>query len=272
MLALALAGGLAGLISGLFGIGGGIVMVPVLFWYLGTIFTQTPQLIHFAVATSLAMIVLNATISFLTHQKYGSIDLTYVRRWAIYIALGGLLGGYAAPYIPSIYLTGLFALFTLGISAHMLLFDTSRTMRPTSRKGMAQTLTYMSSLPLLIGFLSALMGIGGGTLSVPALLDRGVSMPRAVGTSSFFGAMIALFGLIGFGVTQTHSTVIMSNISLPFCFGFIYLPALIFMVPTASFLAPVGVKLSHKINSLWLRRAFGILLGLSALRMLTSLF
>lgn len=254
------AGLLSGLLAGLFGLGGGVIVVPALIWIFGQSGIATDWIPHLAVGTSLATILGTGAASAGAHHRRGAVRWDLFRRLAPWIVLGAWMGAALAGLLPEVWLKRIFALFLLYVGGRMLW----RTASPTLRRELPGKIgTALAGAG--IGTLSALVGIGGGTLTVPFLTRHGLDMRRAVATSSACGLPIAVAGTIGFVVTGWGRE------GLPaWSTGFVYWPAvaavLLASVPTA----PLGARLAHRLPLPVLRRAFGILLLAVALRLLWS--
>lgn len=255
--ALAGAGAFAGLLAGLFGVGGGIVIVPVLFALLESFGYSLELSMHVAAGTSLAAILPTGLSSARAHWHRGAVDMSVIRILAPAMALGALLGALLAKGLGGGFLIGLFAVFAILVSLVML----------HGEKGFA----LVKSLPAgagryvlggAIGLLSALLGIGGGTMTVPTLAACGYKMTVAVGTGSALGLFIALPGAVGFLMTGWGAAGLP-----PFSVGYVNLVAMMVLAPLSVFFAPLGAKLSHRLPELWLRRSFAVFLLLVALRM-----
>ncbi|WP_371156916.1 sulfite exporter TauE/SafE family protein [Jannaschia sp. 2305UL9-9] len=252
----------AGILAGLLGVGGGIVLVPVLFWLLSL--TQFPSELsmHMAVATSLATIVFTSLSSARSHRKRGSLDKGLLRLWAPGIVLGALCGGVVAKFVNADVLRGIFGGIALIVAANMAWKTTLvwRDRLPESR-------VVNGIIAWATGLLSALMGIGGGTLGVPTLVGFGVDIRRAVGTAAAFGVLIAVPAVLGF---------VWAGWSVPDrpwgSLGYVNLPAALLILPFTVAFAPVGAALSHRISTEWVKRSFAIFLGLTAIRMLIGVF
>lgn len=264
----ALAGGvilaaiLAGILAGLLGVGGGIVLVPVLFWLLSLTDFPPELSMHMAVATSLLTIVFTSISSARSHRKRGSVDVDLLRRWAPGIVLGALCGGIAAKFVNADVLRGIFGGIAVIVALNMA-WKTTLVWRQT----LPESALVNGVIAWINGLLSALMGIGGGTLGVPTLVGFGVDIRRAVGTASAFGVLIAVPAVLGF---------IWAGWSVPDrpwgSLGYVNLPAALLILPFTVAFAPVGAALSHRISPDWVKRSFAIFLGLTALRMLIGVF
>ena len=260
-LALLAAGFASGIIAGMLGVGGGIILVPVLFQTF--VFFGFPEYlqIHMAVGTSLAIICFTATQSTRSHYKKGAVDIDVLKSWGGFVAVGALAGAIAARFVAPAGLKIIFATLVLTMAFRMVL---SKNAGEGSASSLSQTL--QKALSSLIGFFSALMGIGGGTLSVPLLNASGHDVHRAVGTSSAIGVLIAVPAAIGF---------ILGGWSLPdlppFAFGYVNALAFALMIPTSMLGAPLGVRLAHRMSKKSLNIVFASFLFISGGRMLLAI-
>lgn len=252
----------AGVMAGLLGVGGGIVLVPVLFWILSATDFAADISMHMAVATSLATIIFTSISSARAHHKRGAVDKDLLRRWAPGIILGALSGGLAAKYINGDGLRAIFGFIGVLVAINMA---TPKTLVISDR--LPASSAVHGAISYVTGFFSALMGIGGGTLSVPLLVAFSVEVRRAVGTASSFGILIAVPAVIGF---------IVAGWSIPdrppLSLGYVNLPAAAIILPFTVGFAPLGAKIAHSVDPKWIKRAFAIFLGITALRMLMSVF
>lgn len=256
-LALLASGAMAGLLAGLFGIGGGVVIVPALFSVL-TAFGYPPELaMHVASGTSLATILPTALSSARAHHKHSAVDTKALRDLAPSTALAAFLGAFVANGLGGHFLILLFAVFA-GVIALLML---------RGQKGFAlvKGMPTRHGLHVMggsIGLLSAMLGIGGGTMSVPTLAACGFKMTRAVGTGSAMGLFISLPGALGFMLTGWGVQGLP-----PYSLGYINLLAVVVIAPLSVLFAPLGAKLAHKLPELWLRRGFACFLLFVSVRM-----
>jgi len=261
---LALTGAVAGILAGLLGVGGGIVIVPVLFWLFGLLEFPQSVSMHVAVATSLATIIPTSLSSARAHHTRGALDMGLLRLWAPYIFTGALMGGVVSKFLDSAQLTALFGVVAFAMAVNLAIPRPSST--PPMEK-LPRTGVVRAGLGGGIGFVSALMGIGGGALSVPALTVFGVPVHRAIGVAAAFGFVIAVPGTAGF---------IWSGLGVagrpPLSAGYVNLPAAIVIFSVSVFTAPVGARIAHKVNARTLRLAFAAFLAVTALRMIAKLF
>ncbi len=261
-LGLMLTGAIAGVLAGLLGVGGGIVIVPVLIVIVELFDIHDSIAMLLVVGTSLATIIPTSISSARAHRKRGAIDVDILKGWIPAVFIGALIGGIASKYIGSGGLTLIFGVVALIVSVNLAIKKTITlaSAPPVSRIS-------QSAIALPIGFTSALMGIGGGTLSVPVLSMLSVPVHRAVATASVFGLAIALPAVCGF---------IWAGIGVegrpPGSIGFVNLPAAVLLFSMSVVTAPYGVRLAHSLEPRKLKVAFAIFLGLSALRMLWKYF
>ena len=247
---------IAGVLAGLLGIGGGLVIVPALTLILRASGLDVETAVPMAIATSLGTMLLTSASAIWFHDRRRGIDWPAVARLGPTLALGALLGGLLAAHLPGLWLARIFATLAALIGIRMLLGIAARQQdRPAHPRG------WWIFGPL-IGSISALMGIGGGSFNVPYLAHNGYPMVRAVAIASACGWPIALAGLLGFVIAGWNQTLFEHSL------GFVYLPGLILIGLTGAIGAPVGVGLAHRLPAATLRRIFGALLLLIALRML----
>ncbi len=257
-------GALAGFTAGLFGIGGGAVMVPALF-YAFTAFGVDPDVImHCAVATSASVIIVNGYRSTRSHLARGSVDmdLLWPRAWwrsyGLWIGVGSFVGAWwLAPRLGSDMLTLIFAVVAFIVALQFVIGRPDFTLRETVPGGAAPPLVGGS-----VGALSAIMGIGGGSLSVPLLTLCGVPVHRAVGTAAGFGLAIAVPATAGFVLSGWDVAG-----RPPLSLGYVNLAGFAVIVASAWFTVPLGTVAAHRLKAVPLRRIFGICLALVALNM-----
>ena len=260
MAALLFTGGLTGFLAGLLGVGGGIVIVPVLSWII--IFVRFPSEIsqHIAVATSLATIIPTAVSSSRAHRARGAVDDNIIHSWRIPLIIGALAGGFAASYVSSNVLRFVFGFIALLVAINMAM-PKAIVIAERLPQGVAAGV-----IPGGIGLFSALMGIGGGTLAVPVQNAFSIPIRVAVGTASAMGLLIAIPGTLGFVWAGWN------HVGLPpFSVGYVSLPAFLLIVPATWATAPLGARFAHSINQRALRLAFAIFLAITSFKMLSSL-
>ncbi|MFZ5610161.1 MAG: sulfite exporter TauE/SafE family protein [Pseudomonadota bacterium] len=258
-LALILLTGLgAGFAGGLLGIGGGIIIVPTLFSLAPLFGWPAASAMHLAVGTSLATIIVTAAVSAAGHGRRGAIDHGLLKRWIPTLLLGVVLASLAAGPLKSTVLSGLFSVIAFAVALNM-----ART-APLAVAAHLPARWIQHGLALAIGLLSTLMGIGGGTLSVPVLTAYGMPIHRAVGSAAALGVAIAVVGAAGF----VFAGLAAAQPLPPGALGFVYLPAALLIVPGAMLAAPWGVRLAHALDARRLRRVFALALMAIAGRMM----
>lgn len=253
-------GAVAGILAGLLGIGGGLVIVPMLVFCFTR--QQIPQehIMHIALATSMASIVFTSVSSFMAHHKRGAVHWIIVRRIAFGILTGTFFGTYIASRMSTDFLKGFFVVFLYYVATQMLMDKKPEPSR--NFPGNAG----MFGVGNVIGIVSSLVGIGGGTLSVPFMVWCNLPVHHAIGTSAAIGFPIAVAGTLGYIVNG------LNVINLPpYSIGYIYLPALICIIISSVLTAPLGVRLAHSLPVSKLKRVFAILLFAVGTRMLIGI-
>ncbi|MAX31555.1 MAG: hypothetical protein CME72_00605 [Halomonadaceae bacterium] len=259
--ALLATGAVAGVMAGLLGVGGGIVIVPVLFHLFSLLGVDEGVRMHLAVGTSLATIIPTSIMSARAHHRKGSLDARVIKRLIPGVVVGVLLGGIASQFLSSEALTGLFATIALLVAANMFRRNTR-----IIRDGMPGPLG-SSLIGAVIGGISTLMGIGGGTLSVPTLSALNTPIRVAVGTGAALGLVISIPGTLSFmfsGLGEPDR--------LPGSIGYVNLLGFAAIVPMTMLCAPLGARLAHAIDPALLKRLFAVFLLATAVRMYIDLF
>ncbi|MGN8158684.1 sulfite exporter TauE/SafE family protein [Salinisphaera sp. SWV1] len=260
--ALLATGLVAGLMAGLLGVGGGIVIVPVLYNLFAWLGIDSGVRMHVAVATSLATIIPTSIVSARAHYQHGSLDPGLLRSLAPGVVAGVFVGTALAGWVSGAVLTGVFAVVALIVARNMALRVSSAALAEGLPGKPARW-----ALGAVIGGFSSLMGIGGGTLSVPLLSLFDVPMRRAVGTAAAIGLIISVPGALGMvisGLGAPHRP--------PGSLGYVNLIGFALIVPVTVLMAPVGARLAHSVNPLRLRQVFALFLLLTSLRMFVDLF
>lgn len=256
-----LGGAIAGLLSGLFGVGGGLIIVPILAFIFGLLHFPDAHVMHMALGTSLATIILTSISSARAHHRKHNVDWGIVRTITPGIVIGTLFGSLVAAGIHSDWLQAIFAFFVLAVATQLIL-----DLKPDPHcqlPGKGGT----SLMGGVIGIVSSLVGIGGGTLSVPFLVYCNTAIHRAIGTSAAIGLPIAVSGAIAYLVTGWSVTE-MPRYSL----GFIYLPAFAGIAIASVFTAPVGAAIAQRFSARRLKRLFALLLYSIGIKMFWGLF
>lgn len=252
-----LLGAFVGFFAGLFGIGGGLVMVPVLSWLFEAQQLGGAQNLHLALGTSMAAILYTAASSAHAHHSHGAVDLRIVRSMTPSLLFGTLLGASFASHITPLYLTIFFALFVYFSATQMLL-----ELKPKATRQLPGRLG-MTLVGTGIGCISSLASVGGGVISVPFMLMHNVPLKQAIGTSAALGLPIALGGTAGYVVTGSMLHTLPGG-----TLGFVYLPALFMLAAGSMFTTPLGAQATHRLPIRLLRRGFAVLLFALATRML----
>lgn len=249
-------GAFAGVIAGLLGVGGGIVLVPAFFYAFGQMGYGGDQLMQVCLGTSLATIMATAMRSVNGHSRRGAVDWAVLKGWAPVIGIGAVLGFLLAAQLRSVTLQAVFGVLALLAGVYMALG------RAEWRLGHAMpTGARKWALGGGIGFLSVLMGIGGGTFGVPMMTLFGMPIHRAVGTASGFGLIIAVPSALGFLTMRIENAP-------PLTLGAVNLPAFVVIVAMTLLTTPLGVRLAHAMDPKPLKRAFAVFLMVVALNML----
>lgn len=262
LVAVVFAGLFGGLISGLLGVGGGIVIVPVLYHILSVLEVEQSIRMQVAVATSLATIVFTSLASLRSHRKRDAIDVDLLRSWSLPIFFGVVAGSLLGGSVNGLLLTGVFGTVAVAVAIRMIM----RTESSKTTNGFPNRATKVIS-GLAVGFLSALMGIGGGTLSVPLLTTFGYDIRRAVGTASAIGFVISIPGTLGYVATGWRVPGLP-----PYSIGFVNWAAALSLIPLTMAMAPVGAKLAHSIPRRALQICFAVFLLATAVKMFQDLY
>jgi uncharacterized membrane protein YfcA len=252
-----LSGLVAGTVAGLLGVGGGIVLVPVLYQTLAILGIDENVRMTLAVGTSLATIIPTSIRSTLSHDKKGAVDWPTLRAWALPTVIGVVIGTCLAAIVGSKGLTGVFAIGAGSLGLFMLVSREDWRLGDKLPDGIGSWI-----LGLANGCLSVMMGIGGGTFGVSAMTLFGVPIHRAVATAAGFGFLIALPGTIGMIVNGWNTDGLP-----PFSLGYVNVIGLALIVPATIIAAPWGVAIAHRLTRTQLRVAFGTFLCLTAIRM-----
>jgi uncharacterized membrane protein YfcA len=256
--ALLAAGLAAGLIAGLLGVGGGIVVVPVLFHVFAGFGHDPGVAMLMAVGTSLGAMVPTSLASARSHRRRGAVDMALVRRWAPAVVAGVVAGTLIAGSVRGQVLTLVFGVVTLLVALNLAVRGEGRPIWPRLPGGFG-----LQAIGFVIGTLSSLMGIGGGMLSVPVMSSCSYPIRRAVATAAATGVLIALPGAIGFalaGLDQPGRP--------PLSIGYINGVGFLLIAPATVLAAPWGARLAHSINPRWLRWSFVVFLVATGARML----
>ena len=247
---LLMAGLLSGVMAGLLGIGGGIIIVPILEFALSIYGVDEAVRMHVAIATSLAIIIVTSFSSVRAHNKRGTVDKKLIKNWAASMLLSAAFGSWLASELDGKVLVIIFAVLAFFVALKMLLLGDSKQVREEIPHHPAVQL-----MPISIGGLSSMMGIGGGVMGVSYMTLFGMPIHRAVGTASFFGVLISIPGTISYVITGVGIDGLP-----PGNVGYVSLIGLLLIAPTSYFTAPLGAKIAHSLDQRQLNRAFGLFL------------
>jgi uncharacterized membrane protein YfcA len=254
-------GAVAGVLAGLLGIGGGLVIVPMLVFCMELQGLPQELIMHLALGTSMASIMFTSVSSFMAHHRRGAVDWSVVRRIVAGILVGTFLGTYVAASLSTGALKVFFVIFLYYVCYQMLSGKKPKASRQLP--GLAG----MFGVGNVIGVVSSLVGIGGGTLSVPFMVWHNIPIHRAIGTSAAIGFPIAVAGTVGYIVNGWTA----ANLP-PYSLGYVSLTALVAIAVMSVLTAPLGVRLAHSLPVDKLKRVFAVILFVVGTKMLVSLW
>ena len=254
---LAIAAAVAGFMAGLLGVGGGIIMVPALYYAFTVLDFDIVTRMHLSVGTSLAIIIPTSIISTKTHMEYDAVDFKMVKSFGIFILLGVFAGTFLAVNLKTPALVLFFSVFAFIVG---LFFIFVREKLMENPKKISDLIKNISGV--IIGFISVPLGIGGGSLMVPFMRTFGYDIRKSIGTAAAVGFLIALSGTI----TMMTGGKIIDNVNTPYSVGYINLLGFIVFVPVTMIMARIGAKAVYKINKKLLSKIFGTFLILVSIR------
>lgn len=257
IIVLSIAASLSGFIAGLLGVGGGIIMVPALYYAFGKLGYDESLIMHMAIGTSLAIIIPTSIVSALSHMKYKAVDFKLVKTFGLSVAFGILIGTFVATNSKTPQLLLMFSFFAFCVAVFFIFFRDKAGSKKRNVPNFFKNLygTFM-------GFMSVPLGIGAGSLGVPFLKTIGYSINIAIGTSATIGIVNAVCGATSMAV----SGLIFFNISAPYSLGFINIAGFLVFVPITMIFAPIGAKITHSIDKVLLSRIFGLFLMVISIR------
>ena len=251
-----------GFVAGLFGIGGGLITVPFLYFIFGSLEIDPQYVMHLAVGTSFTIIIPTSTVSVLTHHKFKAVDFNIVKSYGIFVILGVIGGTLYAASLKTKSMVLFFAIVIFMLGIYLLLLKEKEKNILTDIKLYLKVI-----LGFIVGFISAPMGIGGAVMNVPILKFFGYSINRAIGSAAAIGFLIALFGAFGFLISGTFL-----NVNLPLSYGFINIPAFLIFIPITTIMARLGAKTVHKIDKNKISKLFGLFLIIVSINFLVEYF
>ena len=249
-------GAFAGVLAGLLGVGGGIVLVPAFYYTFAGLGYESGSLMQVCLATSLATIIVTSARSVLSHNRKGAVEWPVLKTWAPGIVVGAVLGVLVASSLRTPALQMVFGVVAILIGLYMLFGKASWRVAEEMPGGLIRSI-----LSPMVGFLSVLMGIGGGSFGVPIMTLHGIPIHRAVATAAGFGVIIAVPSVIGFLFVTVPGAP-------PYTLGAVNIPAFLLVIAMTLMTAPLGVKLAHALDPKPLKRVFGVFLTLVALNMI----
>lgn len=250
-------GSIVGFLAGLLGIGGGLIIVPALVYLLPLVGVNTDIVMPMALGTSLGAIVITSTIAAIAHHGKQNIPWVIAKPLMLLVGVGALLGAFIADYLSKETLTTFFASVVILLAVYMLMSISLSKEREMPSTPVLQLISWVT------GIISSLMGIAGGAILVPALSYFGLPLRHSIGIATACGVMVALFGSVGYIITGLKQT------ELPLLsLGYIYIPALLGIVLSSSFFAPIGVKYAGKLPVKTLKKYFAIFLIIVAIKMI----
>ncbi len=239
-----------GFFAGLFGIGGGLITVPFLYFIFEALLSDKTYIMHLAVGTSFSIIIPTSIVSVITHNKHNLVDLKIIKTYGIFVISGVLLGTVFAALMQTKTLVLFFSLVVYFLGTYLLL----QQHKPKEIKKKFKLFPRVI-FGFVSGFVSAPMGIGGAVMNVPILRYFGYPIKKAIGSAAAIGFIIAFFGAVGFLVSGTFLEV-----NLPLSIGFINLPAFLIFVPITTLMARVGANAVHRLDKSKVQAFFGIFL------------
>jgi len=251
-----------GFMAGFFGIGGGLMIVPILFYIFSFVGVEKTFVMHMAVGTSFLIIIPNSIISTITHMKFKAVDFSLVKTFGVFVMIGVIIGTIFAVNLKTSSLVLFFSIMTMIFAIYFLIEKEKINLTPRKIN-----LIYRITLGFLAGFFSAPMGIGGGVYNTPIFKMFGYPIKIAIGSSAAIGFLISLIGSIGFASSGNYL-----NINVPFSIGFLNIPAFLIFVPISTFMAKVGAQSVHKFNKRLIGKMFGIYLFVVSCRLFYEYF
>ncbi len=251
-----------GFVAGLFGIGGGLITVPFLYYIFNYLEIDPQYVMHLAVGTSFAIIIPTSIVSVLTHHKFKAVDFDVVKSYGIFVVLGVIIGTFFAATLKTKSLILFFSIIITFLGIYLLLIKERENNITVNIK------LYLKIIfGFIVGFISAPMGIGGAIMNVPILKFFGYSINKAIGSAAAIGFLIALFGALGFLISGSYLKT-----NLPLSIGFLNIPAFLIFIPITTFMARIGARTVHRIDKNKISKFFGLFLLIVATKFLFEYF
>jgi uncharacterized membrane protein YfcA len=254
---LALAAAVAGFMAGLLGVGGGIIMVPALYYAFSVLDYDIITRMHLSVGTSLAIIIPTSIISTKTHMEYNAVDFKMVRSFGVFILLGVILGTFLAVNLRTPQLVLFFSIFAFIVGLFFIFLREKLLENPRKISNIIKNIS-----GIIIGFISVPLGIGGGSLMVPFMRTFGYDIRKSIGTAAAIGFLISVSG----ATTMIIGGEIIDNVKTPFSIGYINLLGFLVFVPITMVMARIGAQVVYKINKKLLSKIFGTFLLIVSVR------
>ena len=254
---LAISAAVAGFMAGLLGVGGGIIMVPALYYAFTVLDFELVTRMHLAVGTSLAIIIPTSIISTKTHMEYDAVDFKMVKSFGIFILIGVIAGTFLAVNLKTPTLVLFFSIFAFMVGLFFIFLREKLVENPKTISDIVKNIS-----GIVIGFISVPLGIGGGSLMVPFMRTFGYDIRKSIGTAAAVGFLISLSGTI----TMIMGGKIIDNINTPFSVGYINLLGFAVFVPVTMIMARLGAKAVYKIDKKLLSKIFGTFLLIVSIR------
>ena len=254
---LAAAAAVAGFMAGLLGVGGGIIMVPALYYAFTVLDFDILTRMHLSVGTSLAIIIPTSIISTKTHMEYDAVDFKMVKSFGVFILIGVIFGTFLAVNLKTPPLVLFFSIFAFMVGLFFIFLREKLVENPKSISNVVKNIS-----GIIIGFISIPLGIGGGSLMVPFMRTFGYDIRKSIGTAAAIGFLISVSG----AVTMIIGGKIINNVTTPFSVGYINLLGFIVFVPVTMIMARIGAKMVYKIDRKLLSKIFGAFLIIVSIR------
>ena len=239
-----------GFFAGLFGIGGGLISVPFLYYLFNSFGMDPAYVMHLAVGTSFSIIIPTSIVSVMTHHKFKAVDFNIVKSYGLFVVIGVIFGTIFAVNLKTKPLVLFFSIVVFILAFYLIYLKEKKANIKLTIK-----LSSKIFFGFLSGFISAPMGIGGAIMNVPILKFFGYSINNAIGSAAAIGFLIALFGAFGFLVSGSYL-----GVNLPLSVGFLNIPVFLIFIPITTFMARIGAKTVHKIDKQKISKYFGFFL------------
>ena len=257
LLVLGVAAAVAGFLAGLLGVGGGIIMVPALYYAFTVLDFDIVTRMHLSVGTSLAIIIPTSIISTKTHMEYDAVDFKMVKSFGIFILFGVIAGTFLAVNLKTAALVLFFSIFAFIVGLFFIFLREKLLENPKEISDLVKNIS-----GIVIGFISVPLGIGGGSLMVPFMRTFGYDIRKSIGTAAAVAFLIAVSG----SITMILGGKIIDNVSTPFSIGYINLLGFLVFVPVTTIMARIGAKAVYRIDKKLLSKIFGTFLIIVSIR------